>query len=141
MRPAGVSDTSDGSDGLGEPTVDGGADIRPKSANSVTAAKERKVAGDDVVEQREHVGFCSALVGGLVGWRIADVVRSATEDDAGPAIEVDVAERLSIQPDPVHLAFIQPTKAHDGRVLIVGRGLLGADRQKRETAQEKVDFA
>src|ERR1700694_5279047 len=64
--------------------VDGRADNRTERAHAVTASEKGKVAVDDTTDQAQELGFDALLRRRLRFRSVADVVRSAAKDDAGP---------------------------------------------------------
>ena len=79
----------DGGDRFGVAAVDGGTDDRTEHAHAVTASEEREVAVDDSVDEGEQLGLDASMRRRLRVRRVADVVRSAAQDDAGPFGEID----------------------------------------------------
>src|ERR1700736_1884919 len=92
-------DDGDGADGFGGGAVDGGTDNRPERADAVTASEKGKVAIGDATDQRQQLGFHAALRLRFRVCSVADVVRSAAQNDARPGCEVDVSQWPVCEPD------------------------------------------
>ena len=122
----------DGAHRLGKAPVDHRALMTAKRPDAVTGPEEREVRAHHPVEQAAQVRLDPPL-----GWRlevvgVGVVERAAAEQDPRPVAQINVAERALLEPYPAQLAFIEPGQREERVVLVIGRGILGADGQQQE---------
>ena len=122
----------DGSDRLAVAPVDDRALVAAERPDAVAGAQEREVGADHGVQQAAQVGLDPALHRRFLLVRVGEVERPAADPDPGPVPQVDVPQRAPVQPDPPQRVLAQPGQGQEGLVLVVGRGVIGADRQQQK---------
>jgi hypothetical protein len=122
----------DGSDRLGMAAVEHRALVAAERPDAVAGPEEREVRAGHRVQQAAQVRLDPPLHRGLGLLRVGVVERPAAEHDPGPVREVDVAERAAIEPQPLQLALAEPGQVEERLILVVRRGVVGADGQQQE---------
>src|SRR5215472_379293 len=122
----------DGADRLGVPPVDHGPLMAAEGSDAVASPEEREVRADHLFEQPPQVGLDPPLHRRFLVLRVAGVERPAAQQDPGPVPQVDVAQRLPLEPVTVQVTLVQPGKGQERLVLVVRGGILSPDGQQQE---------
>ncbi len=122
----------DGSDRLGVLAVDDCALMAAECSDAIAGPQEREVRADHRVKQAAQVRLDPPLHRRLEFLRVGVIERPAAQQDPRPVPQIDVPERALLQPDPPQTAFIQPGQGQERVILVISRGILGADGQQQE---------
>ena len=122
----------DTTDRLGVGSVDNRTLMPPEGSDAVARAQEREIPLHNLVQQHGQFGFHTPLRRGLDLFVVTCLEGAAAQDDSGPLIKINTAQRGLLHPDPLQLAFIKTRAAEHGTVLVIGGDVLGADCEHQE---------
>jgi hypothetical protein len=106
--------------------------VPTERSDSVARTKEREVAFHNLIQQGGQFGFHSPLRHGFDLFMVAGLEWATAQDDSGPLIKINTAQRGLLHPDPLQLAFVETSTAKHGGVLVVGGDVLGPDCEHQE---------
>src|SRR6266566_6529423 len=121
-----------GPDRLAEAPVDQRVLVTAERPDAITGPEEREVRAHHLVEQAGQIRLDPPLHRRLELLRVGVVERPAAEYDPRPVAQVDLAERVLLQPEAAQLAFAESGQGQERVVLVVSRRVLGADGQQQE---------
>ena len=122
----------DTTDRLGIGSVDNCTLMSAERSDSVARTQKREITIHNLIQQGGQLGFHAPLRYGLDFLVVAGLERAATQDDSGPLVKINISQRGLLHPDPLQLAFVQPSAAEHGGVLVVGSDVLGPDPEHQE---------
>ena len=125
-----------GGDGLTVGGVDNRALVAGERADAVAGAEEGEVGRDDAVEQAGELGLDPLLRGGLLLRRGGGVEGGAAHEDAGPVVQVDLRQGLSLQAQATQRGLLQAGALEERLVLGVGGLVVAAGGQEEEGFHE-----
>ena len=133
VAAAGVGERdADAADRLAVGAVDEAAAYPAEDADPVAGAEEREVGRHHLLGEAGQLRLDPQLRGGLLLGRVADVERSAPQQDPGPVVEVHRAQRVALEPDPPDVGRGEAADAAHGGELVLRGLVLGAGAEEQE---------
>ena len=106
--------------------------VAAERPDAVAGAEEREVGRNHGVEQPAQVRLDPALHRRFLLRAIGVVERPAAHHYPRPFPQVDISQRVLLQPEAPQVAFLKPGQAQEGLVLVIGRGIIGPDGQQQD---------
>jgi len=122
----------DTTDRLGVGSVDNCTLVPTERSDSVARTQEREIPLHNIIQKGGQFGFHSPLRRRLDLVVVAGLKRPAAQDDSGPLIKINGAQRGLLHPDPLQLTFVETSAAKHGSVLVIGGDVLGPDCEHQE---------
>jgi hypothetical protein len=106
--------------------------VPTERSDSVARTQEREIPLHNIIQKGGQFGFHSPLRRRLDLVVVAGLKRPAAQDDSGPLIKINGAQRGLLHPDPLQLTFVETSAAKHGSVLVIGGDVLGPDCEHQE---------